>query len=420
MVKLYKKDEERIAEVEKYEAGRRFLRRKCKRPGTRRLYAMGALLFSGFLKKPIDDIVAEYQRDAKENLYAAYDKWEMIFEDFGDYLKENHPKGTTASTYFSGAVGLINANVPQSAEIHPKGPEAHPRSIPPITIEDLTTIRNIADIREGAFIDVLKDTGMSRADAVTLTYGQVKKAVENPNIQFHKIDVYRGKENIEYETWLGPNANESLRLLFKVRRQSGEEITDNTPIFDAEAKALDPQSLSAIFLRLKQKTGITISPHRIRKFFETYITSGGAHPIVAKYWMGHKIKGGRGDIEARYIIPPEDVQREIYQKAYSKIDLRPTISEEERRIQSIIDNARLIGIPDNQIEALLKERGKTWRNATELTMRMRAYTEKTEPNGGDCDERFEEIDEGNLLQYLRNGWRIVHNLQNGKVIISKG
>ena len=141
VIKLYPKDRERIAEVKKYEAGRRFLRRKCKRAGTKSLYVYGALLFSKFLKKNLDEIVNEYKHDAEENLYRAFDKWEMIYEDFADYLKDQFPKGTTASTYFTGSVALINANVPKSAEIHPKAPEAHPRSIPPVTIEDLTTIR---------------------------------------------------------------------------------------------------------------------------------------------------------------------------------------------------------------------------------------------------------------------------------------
>lgn len=418
---LSPKDKERIAKVEASEAGKRFLRRKCKRVSTRALYVRGALLFSEFLNKSLDQIVNEYKKDAEENLYKAYDKWELTLEDFADDLKENHPKGSTALSYFSGAVALINANVPKSAEIHPKGPESTPRSIPPITIEDLKVVRDIADERQGAFIDVLKDTGMSRADTVTLTYKQVKKAIENSNIQYHKINVYRGKENVEYETWLGPNALESLRLYFKVRRQSGEQITDDTWIFALKGRkriALTPRSLSTIFRMLTKKTGIKITTHRIRKFFETYITAGGAHPIVAKYWMGHSVASR--DVEAKYIIPPENLQREIYLKAYNKIDLKQTSLaelQERQRISEELTDKLMRGEPFNE-----EDRKNIGRHGIRLREKAGRATNGGStndcPNGNHCPT-FKEIDEDELLNHLNNGWHITHNLQSGKVIIQR-
>ena len=423
MAKLYPKDKERIAEVEKYEAGKRFLRRKCKKKGTRKLYVRGVLEFSRFLNKNLDEIVDEYKQDAKENLYQAYDKWEMIYEDFGDHLKEEHPKGTTAKSLFQGSVGLINANVPKSAEIHPEQPEAHPRTIKPITIEDLRTVRNVADERKRAFIDVLKDTGMSRSEAVTLTYGQVKKAIEDPRVQYHKLDVYRGKENVEYETWLGPNAIESLRLFFKVRRQSGEEITDNSPIFAVKGgkEPLAPQSLSATIRILGEKAGITTSPHRIRKFFETYITAGGAHPLTAKYWMGHTI---HADVDSSYIIPTETLQREQYMEAYKKIDLEAkALDEREQRIQNIRDNLRMLGKSEEEIRiaTMSLRRASNIEEAIKKVLRDSNEPEDPHdcPNGEHCSAQYDEINEADLLSYLQDDWKIVHNLQNGRVIVKR-
>ena len=325
------KDHERIAIVEASEAGKRMIRRKCKKTSTKLIYVRGALLFSEFLSKGFDEIVDEYRKDIEENLVKAWDKWEEIFADFADYLVEKHGNGATPKTYFEGAKALINANVPRSARIKPESPSASSRSIPPIIMEDLRTVRNAADERERAFIDVLKDSGISRDDAVNMTYKDVRKAVEDPTIIAHKMNVYRGKENVEYETWIGTNAIESLRVYFLVRRQRGEEITDDTPIFASNNKpyeALTPKSLSVVFRRLSQKTGIKITTHRLRKAFETYITAGGAHPLVAKYWMGHKIRTGR-DVEARYIIPSENLQRDIYLKAYGYIDAVPKLSAQE-------------------------------------------------------------------------------------------
>lgn len=40
------------------------------------------------------------------------------------------------------------------------------------------------------------------------------------------------------------------------------------------------------------------------------------------------------------------------------------------------------------------------------------------PNGHNCPE-FKEIPEAELLAHLSQGWQIVHNLQNGRVIVKK-
>jgi len=296
--------------------------------------------------------------------------------------------------------------VPKSARIKPESPSASSRSIPPIIMEDLRTVRNASDERERAFIDVLKDSGISRDDAVNMTYKDVRKAIEDPTITAHKMNVYRGKENVEYETWIGTNAIESLKVYFLVRRQRGEEITEDTPIFASNNKpyeALTPKSLSVVFRRLSQKTGIKITTHRLRKAFETYITAGGAHPLVAKYWMGHKIRTGR-DVEAHYIIPPENLQRDIYLKAYGYIDAVPKLSAQE------LSEARIRA----ELETMSPETRK--RYVQQLTRRYtfkpdlqkllkRIEKESNEentdcPDGVHCGERFEQIKEGELLTYL--------------------
>jgi len=423
MVRLYAKDKERIEKLEQSEAGRKFLRRKCKTVSTTKSYVRGAFIFAEFFDKTIPQIVAEYQTDAEKNPYKAWDKWEMVFEDYADHLKAKYPKGSTAATYFAAAVGLINANVPSSAEIHPKTPKAYSRSIPPITIEDLRIVRNIADERERAFIDVLKDTGISRADAVRLTYKDVKRAIEDPNVRSHKIGMYREKEHVEYETWLGPNAIESLRIFFDIRKRLGEQITDESWVFALKGnnQPLEPPSLSAVFRRLSHRSGIEITPHKLRKFFETYITAGGAHPLVAKYWMGHTI---HADVDSRYIIPPENLQRDQYMKAYNKIDLEAkVVDEREQRIQAIRDNLRMLGKSEEEIRmaTMSLRRASNIEEAIKKVLRDSNEPEDPNgcPNGTHCSERFEEINESNLLSYLQNGYQIVHNLQNGRVIVKR-
>jgi hypothetical protein len=44
---------------------------------------------------------------------------------------------------------------------------------------------------------------------------------------------------------------------------------------------------------------------------------------------------------------------------------------------------------------------------------------ETQTNGGHCNENFEQINESQLLQYLRAGWKVAHRLANGGLIVER-
>lgn len=401
--KIHRKSQEQIERVMATKAGAKLMQKKGKKVSTRMLYAKAAELFSEYLGKGLDDIVDEYQTDVKDNLYKAYEKWEEIFSDFGDYLEERY-KGTSPSTLFAGAKALINVNVPKSLQIKPEAPKAKPRTIPPIPIDDLRFVRDAVDERERAFIDFFKDTGMSMADALEMNYGHIKKAIEDPAMTFFKIRVYRAKESVEYETWLGPNSIHSLQVYFTIRHQRGENIIDETPIFASNNQPYERLTLAAVselFVRIVERTGKVISSHRLRKFFETYIAAGGVHPIVAKYWMGHKVRTGR-DVEGRYIIPPENLQREMYEKAYKYIDLTGDTLE-ERAKQAAREELQKILSPEER--ELMKKAG----------FQFRKIKGKAKIPPEDCQKI---IAEEQLEAYLNEGWRVQAVLPSGKIVVS--
>lgn len=414
---LTKREKETIEQVAATQAGKRMLDRKCPTVGTKLKYSQAALLFSQFMGKGIDDAVNEYVSDVKANMYQAADKWEESFKDFTIWLKEHGSKvpnkklkGSSIGVYFAGAMALINSNVPRSMRLQAEYPEYTSRTIAGVTIEDLKEIYNMCDERERAFIGILKDSGISADDALRLNYGDVK-GFEKDN--FVHMPMYRGKEAVEYETFIGLNAVEALRGYTTIRRNRGEVITDETPIFASNKEPygrLDSDGLFVLFWRIKQKTRKTISTHRLRKFFETYMALTVRHPIVLKYWMGHKIKGKGGDIEARYIIPPTKEQLELYKQAYKSIDL--TQAGLEERVKAV----------EKLMETLTPEQRETM---TRYGIKM-GSKRKTATNGGQacedgmhCDEAFEQVSESDLLGYLRQGYSIVHRLQSGEVIVKR-
>jgi len=399
--------------LSQFKAGRKLIQRKAKKPNTLKTYIYGIKYLCEWIEKTPDQIVEEYRTDVKTNMYGGFEKWEQTFEDFSDYLEQRF-KGTTPATYFAAAKELINVNVPRSLKLKAEGPEAKPRIIKPISKEDLIKIDNGCDERERTFIRFLKDNGISRADAVLLNYGDIKKFETE---EYVKIDVYRSKENVEYETWIGPDTVEMLKIWFNIRRRRGEQITDKTPISaDYHGKRLTANALSIIIDRIKQRLGITISTHRLRKFFETYAAVEVRHPIVLKYWMGHKVRKSR-DVEARYIIPPEIEQRKMYMRAYKNLTLQPRADEFELLIADA--KARMVGMSPEQkkrfVEALAF-RHKAIANHPEI----KELLEGGPAEGGlPAEPKFKEINESELIAHLNSGWRITHNLQNGRLIVER-
>ena len=266
----------------------------------------------------------------------------------------------------------------------------------------------MCDVRERAFITILKYIGISVDDAILLNLEDLEGFQKT---EWVHIWMFRGKEGVEYETFLGPNAVDALKAYLNLRKQKGENITLKSPVFATKRKPykrLERRTLSTLFTRITEKTGMRISTHRLRKFFETYMALTVRHPIVLKYWMVHQIMTGR-DIEARYIIPPTPEQLELYKNGYKNIDLTGESMEERvKAIEEIME-----GMTPEQKELMQRH---------SITMREKAkkppVKRKTETNGAGVDcQRI--IDQQQLEEWLAKGWRFIAVLNGGKCIVER-
>ena len=417
-------DKENIKWVKSFKAGEKwFLKLRSKKGeklGTQKSFARALKRFTEYVKMDPDEIIEAYTKALDENVRKAVEEWNERLDLFMPWLMdEYHLKRSSATTFFQGIKSFFKYNV--AIKLTATTPEFYSESYSPVTIEDIREkILPTADIFQTFEVLFLKDSGISQGDALRLNVGDI----EDLGNGFGYIKMFRAKEGVDYESFIGPNAMDAMRKVLDFRKRRGEDINPKSPLFVKKYKPYKRTSADLIqgtLRRLQALSGVELSTHRLRKTFETFLAIGKVHPIILKYWMGHKVKRGKTDIEAKYIIPPKVDQLKAYMEAYQHIDIEaPKLSEDERRIRALVDNARMLGVPDDQIDALLKERGKTWTKPSELAMRMRAYTGRTETNGGiDCSE-YKEISEEDLLTHLQNGWRIVHANSNGKVIVSKG
>ena len=428
--------------VEQWQSGKRwFMRLRAKKgsPHTTLYgYAIALYKFAEFKDGNPDDIFAEYKRAAKEDLDEALDTIETELDSFINWLVEHRikqiknynelseveqqkicDKARASAGHRHSAIRSWLKNNAKSLKGIPS-PEVYSEVIPPLNYDELKQIIDSSDVHETFYTIFLKDTGLSRAEAVKVNYGDIRKQLGSKR-QFIHIKVIRRKEHVQYETWFGPNTIKALKPWLNIRRQRGEKITDDTPLFAGNIKPykrLSAEGLSAIYIRITEKTGIKVTTHRIRKFYETYMALKHPHPIILKYWMGHKVKGGKGDIESRYIIPPIDEQRKLYMQSYENIDLRPKRDEMEILIAET--KARIATMSPEQKSHFKQE--LRFRKAKILEHPdIKKLFEKQPADGGLAAEpNFKEIAEAQLLVHLQNGWTIAHNLQNGNVIVRKG
>jgi hypothetical protein len=291
-----------------------------------------------------------------------------------------------------------------------------------VAIDDLKDVWSVCGVREKVFIAVLKDSGISAADVVRLNVGNLEGFEKGE--QWIHVWMVREKEHVEYETFLGPNAVEVLKAYMTIRKQRGETITADSPVFVKDWKPyerIDSEALRQSFVNIQNRTGKKISTHRLRKFFETYMALVVRHPIILKYWMGHKIR--KRDVEARYIIPPTPEQLELYKEAYKSIDLEPKPEHDELLKAEI--KTRMEGLNAEErkrfiaeISTLYGHRAKRW--ISEKEFRGLIEQPDTNPDGAGLGEQFEQINESQLLQYLKAGWQMIVRLQSGEVIVKRG
>lgn len=414
--------------TKQWETGESWFKRLRAKKGSKDSYlkkcGYGLYRFAEFKGKNPDEIFAEYKALASEDLDKALEEIDIDLDTFINWLCEKFKIARSSAV-------VRHAQIKSWLKYNSKlfrgrfgTPDTWSKKIPPIVMEDLRELVPALDARETFFTMFLKDSGVSQAEAVRFDYGQLRKPFEKGEQYIH-IHVIREKEHVDYETWIGPNTVQALKAWLNVRKQRGETITDETPLFASNLEPyhrLSGQGLSQVFLRITQKTGTKISTHRIRKLFETRMATAKVHPVTLKYWAGHKVRSGKSDVEGKYIIPTEDEQRKEYVEAYDKIDMRPQRDQVDQFIAET--NARMAGMTPEQRQRYktglrFRLRGASILNHPEV---KKLLEERDEPADGmlPATPEFNEITEKELLVYLQNGWQIVHNLQNGNVIIRKG
>jgi integrase/recombinase XerD len=393
---------------------------------TEREYCRGLKAFCDWIGKTPDQLITERKAELKDA------ETEMDTEnklrEFCAVLenKKTVTRTTIATKYHAPVKSFYSYN---NVPLKLRTPKHTTREREPHTIEQIKALMKIVDVRERAFIMLLKDSGMSREDAVMLRYGDIKAEYEAGKEVIH-LKVVRQKESIEYDTFIGKNAIESIKAYLEFRQRPRtitriekdekitetitEKITEDTPIIATlHGKALTPENFSTIFDRLSDKAGFKTSPHRFRKFFESHLGLS-APSMLVKKWMGHSL-----GVETAYFKPSIEEQRQKYIESYREIDLSEKQTLSELKVKQMIALEQLKQTVTSEKYAELEKlvlQTQSTKELDDLGSNIRSGKIQLEPiKREDCQFL---INENELENYIARGFRFVAVLPSGKLLVS--
>jgi len=242
----------------------------------------------------------------------------------------------------------------------------------------------------------------------------------------HGRSKYKG---VEQHTFLTSEAKRDLLDYKDYLERKGVKITPETNIWLNACEPFDPlgySTFSKIAVDLTERTGILFSWHDARRYVETALEETKINPNWAKKIRGRKIRGE----ENPYSRPAIEQLRSAFKEAVPLLQFTTeteldSLKKRQEAIEQIVK-----GLTPEQKELMAT-------HGIRLTKKAPKPEEilKDCPDGEHCGdglpsalnvdvkagqkEVFEQVSETQLLEYLRNGWQIVHKLGSGEIIVKR-
>ncbi|MEM3880349.1 MAG: site-specific integrase [Candidatus Bathyarchaeia archaeon] len=285
------------------------LRHRTASPGTLYQYLYGVYRFCKWLNTQPDQLIRNCTDPDGDANPKAISKYNRLLDDFVGELQAEDLAPSTVSNHIKAVKALFRCNglKLELAYSLPKRSIYKDRAPTP---EELATIIDMADIRTKTIISMLALGGFRTGTLVKLRYRHVKRDIEKGIIPIHvhvEAEITKGKYH-DYDTFLGQEAADYLRLYLQARRQGTnknppENIHDETPLLrNMQLRMpvpLTTQAVHKIVHELYQKAGLIpqksigrlydLHVHSIRKFFRTQLAALGMPTDYIEYMMGHTI-----------------------------------------------------------------------------------------------------------------------------------
>jgi len=184
-------------------------------------------------------------------------------------------------------------------------PKLAKKRLPVLTAEQLQQILRVCNVRDKALILFMVDSGLRRAEVLKLNWGDI-------DMQSGLVKVRQGKGRKDRSAVIGATTRRALLAY----RRTLKDVSDNASLFQTQAGArFVYHGFIQIFRRLKDRTGIYISPHALRRTFVILSLRGGMDVLHLQ------ALGGWSSLDMVYHYAQlEDIDLLEGHKAHSPID----------------------------------------------------------------------------------------------------
>jgi integrase len=275
-------------------------------------YVFGVHRFCTWINTSPDEIVraALIDKNVVERYVSKLDDFigDLQAEGLAPGTINNHVKGVKALFRVNGIGLTLPFRVPKSIRYPDRAP----------TPEELVRVIDVADLRDRVIVSLLALSGVRIGTLAKLQYRHVKHDLESGVVPVHmhvEAEITKGKYH-DYDTFIGPEAVQYLKMYLEARRFGNEriegdrkrgmppeEIVDSSPLIRNEHKttveAISPSTVHCVVQGLYRKAGLIeksgkvrydLRAHSIRKYFRTQLGAISTVPTdYIDYMMGHTI-----------------------------------------------------------------------------------------------------------------------------------
>lgn len=298
-----------------------------------------------------------------------------------------------------------------------------------------------------AMIFALYTSGLRNSTLRALRCQDVKKELESGlNVvkipiypEMKKIDPAACKGDIPYYTFIDPETVKALREYLEERKKHFGSIIDEEPLFCSDSNQISKvkqrnvpvskNGLERVVKRAARKAGIEkwtdVTPKCLRKAYESTLRNNRLDPKDQEFLMGHILPGTQDpyydyssveDLRGKYsgliFFKTTEVDKLEMIKAFAQtlgIDKIEVKIRKMREKQSELDEIEALGRIMREELGIKPLRTKTVK-----------YKKNVDLNKNDCPKFDTKIvSENQLVPYLNEGWDIVRELKNTKIVIRR-
>lgn len=280
--------------------------------GTRKVYKPGLEAFLNFYQQmgygeSLSDFLDAVEQDIRLPRRERKRFARNVFNEFVKFLVEKGFKPKSIRTYVSAVQSFAGyydiklstryVNLPTSNPVSHKFPWSLEKVAEFVELIKSPTVRSVAV--------TIFQSGLGLADALALTYGDIKYEYENGIVPLC-LDLARIKTDVPFMTFIGKWGVDCLK-----KSLEGRNLTLDTPLYPVTDRTVEIHFKKLAKKWLGDYEGRNpMRPHSLRAAFRTILGDARCDRDVVEFWMGHKLPEQQRVYQSR----TRDGWRALYQK----------------------------------------------------------------------------------------------------------